>query len=139
MGPPRRTPDYARPTAMRDHDRSEPRRRRSAFPAEARRASPGGSCVKSRKSSGPSPRSSGGTGIAVVAAALIVAAIVVVYGPVRGYPFLEWDDGRTIGASPALNPPTAGSVLGMWDPRQPYMDLYVPVAYTAWASVAILA
>jgi tetratricopeptide (TPR) repeat protein len=66
----------------------------------------------------------------------VLVALLFVYAPVREAQFLQWDDFRTIAANPDLNPPTAKSVLRYWDPARPYMDLYVPVTYTAWAAVA---
>src|SRR5262249_44971284 len=69
---------------------------------------------------------------------LVLAVLIIIYAPVREAQFLQWDDTKTISANPDLNPPTAKSVLRYWDPRRPYMDLYVPVTYTAWAAVASL-
>lgn len=70
---------------------------------------------------------------------LVLAALLVVFAPVRNAEFLQWDDFKTIASNPDLNPPTASGVMRYWDPRRPYMDLYVPVTYTAWAAVASLA
>ena len=67
---------------------------------------------------------------------LVLAVLIIIYAPLREAQFLQWDDFKTIAANPDLNPPTAKSVLRYWDPRRPYMDLYVPVTYTAWAVVA---
>src|SRR5262245_35298579 len=75
----------------------------------------------------------------LIAAGLIAVAVFVVMGPVREFSFVQWDDVRTIAENRALNPPTAATSLPMWDPRQPYMDLYVPLTYTTWAIVASLA
>lgn len=69
---------------------------------------------------------------------LVLAALIVVFAPVLRAQFVQWDDFKTIAANPDLNPPSAKGVLRYWDPRRPYMDLYVPVTYTAWATVAVI-
>src|SRR6266542_1742542 len=56
------------------------------------------------------------------------------------YDFVEWDDPQTIAANPDFNPPTWESVSSYWwGSKAPYLDLYIPMTYTAWAGVATIA
>src|ERR1041385_8454101 len=50
--------------------------------------------------------------------------------------FCSWDDQTTIARTPLLTPPSLKNVVHMWDPRNPLMDLYVPVTYTVWSAMA---
>ena len=81
------------------------------------------------------PRGAG----ALVPLLIVLATVLAVYSPILRAQFVQWDDFRTIAANPGLNPPTVASVLRYWDPRHPYMDLYVPMTYTVWAVVASIA
>src|SRR6266498_3640415 len=50
------------------------------------------------------------------------------------YDFVEWDDPQTIAANPDFNPPNVTHLLRYW--RAPYLDLYIPMTYTAWTGIA---
>src|SRR5688500_17408460 len=71
--------------------------------------------------------------------ALVVLATMACFSPAMTAEFSNWDDPDTIARNPRLNPPTVAKVLSFWDPRKPYMDLYVPVTYTAWSALAAVA
>lgn len=68
---------------------------------------------------------------------LIVAAALLAFGRVVSHDFTSWDDASTIAYNPNLNPPTSSGLAAMW--RSPHMGLYVPVTYTVWSGVALLA
>jgi hypothetical protein len=59
-----------------------------------------------------------------------------VYWPVGRAEFVDWDDPHTISQNPTIVHPTAESFRKIW--TQPHMDLYVPLTYTAWWTVARL-
>ncbi len=68
----------------------------------------------------------------VLATALAIATVVVFRGALDGE-FVDWDDGINVSANPNLNPATARSVLRLWS--EPYLRLYIPLTYTAWAAI----
>src|SRR5436190_23707868 len=68
---------------------------------------------------------------------LVIALSAAAMGPVLGNDFVEWDDGATIYAQPALNPPTLHSLAQFW--THPYMSLYVPLTHTTWWIIATVA
>lgn len=72
-------------------------------------------------------------------AVLLVVVTVAAFSPLLTAEFSLLDDPQTIGMNPALNPPTLAKLAHVWDPRHPYMDLYVPVTYTVWSAVALIA
>ncbi|MBX3412898.1 MAG: tetratricopeptide repeat protein [Pirellulales bacterium] len=69
--------------------------------------------------------------------ALLVIAIMLVYGQTLGHRFSTWDDPINVAENPYLNPVTWESVQRFW--REPYALLYVPVTYTFWSAEAWLA
>src|SRR4051794_36512997 len=65
-----------------------------------------------------------------VLAFLLVVVTVVTFSPLLTADFTNWDDPQTIAHNPRFNPPSLANLAYFWDPRHPYMDLYVPVTYT---------
>jgi protein O-mannosyl-transferase len=66
---------------------------------------------------------------------LPIAATLLVYAPVFDYPMLPfWDDDVNVHANPYLTPSTLANLKSVW--TQPYVQLYVPVSYSAWMIVA---
>jgi hypothetical protein len=57
--------------------------------------------------------------------------------------FTWWDDQYTIHGNPRLNPPTLSTLGFYWNPanagENTTMGLYVPVTYTVWSGLALLA
>jgi hypothetical protein len=70
-------------------------------------------------------------------AVLLIGLSVAAMWPILGNDFVEWDDGATIYARPALNPPSLRSLGDFWS--HPYMSLYVPLTQTAWWAIAAVA
>jgi tetratricopeptide (TPR) repeat protein len=70
---------------------------------------------------------------------ILVVATLLAFSPLFTAEFCNWDDQDTVSKNPLLNPPTVGNVLHVWNPRNPQMDLYVPVTYTVWSVVSIAA
>lgn len=70
------------------------------------------------------------------AAGLLLLAVLLVYAPVLRAGFLKWDDALNITHNPAFTPPTAGKIARFW--VEPYLDLYLPVTYTAWGILAAI-
>lgn len=68
---------------------------------------------------------------------LIVASVALVFGPIVRHQFLAWDDDFTIEANPRIQHPSVENLLYYW--QHAYMDLYVPVTYTAWSALAFVA
>lgn len=64
-------------------------------------------------------------------------AVVVVYLRILGAGFVEYDDDIHVYANPMLNPLSLESLGQFW--RLPYKGLYVPLAYTIWAGIAVFA
>ncbi len=83
------------------------------------------------------PPAGAGARFPLGAIAAIVLAVVVVFFPILDHGFLGWDDPQSIRHNPALNPVTATSFIDAW--RAPHMQLYIPVTYTVWGAVAVLA
>ncbi len=68
---------------------------------------------------------------------VVVAVTVVVYWPVIGHEFLEWDDNLNITENRYLNPVSWSNVAHFW--REPFAGMYVPVTYSWFAAEAVLA
>jgi cytochrome c-type biogenesis protein CcmH/NrfG len=68
---------------------------------------------------------------------LVVALPIAALWPVCGHDFVSWDDYKTVAYNPSLNPVTWHSVQTWWTTTK--MDLYVPVTYTVWGVIALLA
>jgi Flp pilus assembly protein TadD len=67
---------------------------------------------------------------------LIATAVLLVFGRSIGYELLNWDDHMNISLNPMLNPPSWEGLTVFW--KQPYLKLYAPMAYTAFAFEAWL-
>lgn len=57
--------------------------------------------------------------------------------PVVTHQFIEWDDPHNVWANPDLDPPTWQSLARYWS--RPYQGLYVPLTYTLWAGLSLIA
>ncbi|MBL8859152.1 MAG: tetratricopeptide repeat protein [Planctomycetes bacterium] len=73
----------------------------------------------------------------LVYALLLAAAILVTFQQVRGFAFLTWDDNINVTDHAAVVGASFDGLAKVW--REPYANLYVPVAYTwfwtlAWIS-----
>jgi len=68
--------------------------------------------------------------------ALLIALVIVVMWPLLLGDFTSWDDYRAIVANAWLNPPTLQKVAEFWNPKHPYMDIWIPLTYTLWSAVA---
>ncbi|HEY2588688.1 MAG TPA: hypothetical protein VGI81_23300 [Tepidisphaeraceae bacterium] len=68
---------------------------------------------------------------------LILAATLVVFGPIIKHQFLAWDDDFTLEFNPRMRQPSVANTVYYW--RHAFMDLYVPVTYTVWSGLAFLA
>ncbi len=55
---------------------------------------------------------------------------ILLYLPVVGFPFINFDDGSFVHQNPWFLPPTLSKLLHFW--REPYMHLYAPLTYTVW-------
>ena len=51
--------------------------------------------------------------------------------------FVAYDDDTNVWRNPALNPPTWPRLRGFW--QQPYANMYIPVTYSVWTAVALVA
>ena len=68
--------------------------------------------------------------------ALIVIVVLATFAPVCRHAFVTWDDNYTLNENPLIQHPSPASLLFYW--RHGFMDLYVPVTYTAWTGVAFV-
>ncbi|MDB5354011.1 MAG: Tetratricopeptide 2 repeat protein [Phycisphaerales bacterium] len=73
------------------------------------------------------------------AAALLVLVTVLAYWPLLSSDFTNWDDQETIVHNRWLNPPKLSHFAEFWNPRRPFMDVWIPMTYTAWSAVAAVA
>ena len=71
----------------------------------------------------------------IVIIALLLVAPTCVYWQALSCDFVSWDDSMFVYDNPYLKPVTREHVLEFW--KAPYKALYVPVAYSAWAGIAI--
>ena len=100
----------------------KPRRKTSSEPA-------------SREKRSPTNQEGLQTSKLVLAALALV--VIIVYLRVFGAGFVEYDDDIHVYANPMLNPLSIESVGRFW--QQAYQQLYVPLAYTIFAGIAIFA
>jgi Flp pilus assembly protein TadD len=70
-------------------------------------------------------------------AGVVVVACALAFGPVLWNDFTSWDDYDTIARNAHFNPPTFAGLGHYW--THPHMHLYVPVTYTAWWGLALIA
>ena len=73
---------------------------------------------------------------ACACAALLALTVAALY-PLAGHDYVEWDDTHNIFDNPAYNPPTLRGLTRYWS--EPAGGLYVPVLYTLWYPLALLA
>jgi tetratricopeptide (TPR) repeat protein len=71
----------------------------------------------------------------VIVVVLVVTALV--YAPAATYEFISRDDSIHVYENPHMNPPRLSEAAWYW--AHPYQQLYIPVAYSAWTLVAMLA
>jgi hypothetical protein len=71
-----------------------------------------------------------------LAVALVVLAALVPYIATLHFGFVAWDDPQNVFANRAYNPPTFANIAHLWNIKDPYFQLYVPVTYTAWGIIA---
>ncbi len=69
-------------------------------------------------------------------AAIIVVAVVLVFGQTAKYQFLHWDDNVNVWNNQRLNPVSAGNVLYFWG--HSYARMYAPLSYTFFAAEALI-
>lgn len=67
---------------------------------------------------------------------LIVVAVLLTFAGICRHEFVPWDDDYTIEHNDRIQHPSVQNLLYYW--RHPYMDLYVPVTYTAWTVLAFI-
>ena len=72
-----------------------------------------------------------------VGALIVVVAVAAVYFPAAGFPFYNWDDQETLVANPWLRPVSLEHLRQAWS--RAYMSLYVPVTYSFWSGLALVA
>ena len=74
-----------------------------------------------------------------VLACLVALITFLVFSPVLRHGFVDvWDDDIAITNNPDYNPPTLHKLLHYWVPP-PHEEFYVPVTYTLWGLVAMIA
>jgi hypothetical protein len=67
----------------------------------------------------------------------LVIVTVAALWPVCGNEFVSWDDGKNVFENARLNPVTTEGVLYFWG--HPYEYEYIPLSYTVWAGLALIA
>ena len=65
---------------------------------------------------------------------VIIAMVIVVFGRVTEFDFVEWDDTRNLAENPLLRAPSWQAIVGYF--KSPFFDLYIPVSYFVWSLVA---
>ncbi|MGD0389494.1 MAG: tetratricopeptide repeat protein [Tepidisphaeraceae bacterium] len=65
---------------------------------------------------------------------ILLAGTAAVFIPARNFAFLNWDDIDEVTENPLLHPPAADQLRQIWS--GPYLELYAPLTYTAWWSLA---
>jgi Flp pilus assembly protein TadD len=66
------------------------------------------------------------------ALATVVVVVGALFAPAWDFEFLSyWDDDDHVTRNPLFHPLTGGSFRKIW--AEPYEELYIPVAYSAWA------
>jgi len=68
--------------------------------------------------------------------AVIVAAVLLVFGQVYGFEFVTWDDPENVSENPHLRLPLSDALARVW--TRSHFATYLPVTYTAWALLAKL-
>jgi hypothetical protein len=70
------------------------------------------------------------------AALILMLGTIVVYLPVLGLDFVEWDDNQHLLENKRVNPPLLKNTLLYWHEKS-FFGMYIPVTYTAWTLIAI--
>ncbi len=68
---------------------------------------------------------------------LLLLAGCVTFGYLLACDYTWWDDGNTVFENPLLNPVTWDGLLANW--REPSYSIYIPLTYTAWSAIALIA
>lgn len=71
------------------------------------------------------------------AVVVVAAAVLLVYGRIVGAGFVEYDDDLHVYANPLLHPVSLSHLGQLW--AHAYQGLYIPLAYTILAGVALTA
>jgi tetratricopeptide (TPR) repeat protein len=66
----------------------------------------------------------------LVSSALVVAAVLVVFGRTLAFPFLRWDDPTAVTENPLLHPPSWRQLGAIWS--APWSGLYIPASFSAY-------
>jgi Flp pilus assembly protein TadD len=74
---------------------------------------------------------------AALAVAGLIALTLATFAPIVSHGFVNWDDQSQLYQNSDFNPPTAAKIAKYW--RQPHMNLYLPVTYSAWGLIASIA
>ena len=74
--------------------------------------------------------------LSVVLSLVLAIVVLAVYGQVRHFNFLVWDDFQILVSSHLYNPPSAKTLDEIWS--QPQYGLYVPLTSSVWAAIAHL-
>jgi len=68
---------------------------------------------------------------------LLVVVTLLALFPLCGFDFTTWDDVSNVASNDLLNPPTLSTLWVCWTKAQ--MSIYIPLTYTLWAMIALLA
>ncbi|MGH7213392.1 MAG: tetratricopeptide repeat protein [Tepidisphaeraceae bacterium] len=66
-----------------------------------------------------------------------MTCVVIVFWPALDHDFIARDDGLNIVENPLLHPVTPATFARLW--RAPFLDMYIPLTYSTWACLAVLA
>lgn len=86
----------------------------------------------------------------------LLVAVALLFCPVLAHPFSAYDDQEHVVTNPYLNPPNAARIAYFWrvpwdktpapgitpppaGVTPPYLEIYAPLAFTAWGGLAFLA
>jgi Flp pilus assembly protein TadD len=67
-------------------------------------------------------------------AALLIGITLAVFWPVHDFEFVLWDDQVNVYENPHLTSVSPSNILHFW--KGPYENLYIPLAYSVWASIS---
>jgi hypothetical protein len=71
----------------------------------------------------------------IAACLLLLAGVVLLYGPSVGHDFIEYDDNLNVFDNPDQGLSTGTPHWAViW--REPFLEMYIPLTYTAWAALA---
>ena len=73
----------------------------------------------------------------VLAALLALALTLAVFHQVGQFQYVDWDDTLHVCGNPYLDPVSVAHVLHFW--LKPYHSLFIPVSYTAYSLLALIA